>query len=70
LCIKDTGIGINEKDLPLIFDRFYMADKGRSRDNDSSGIGLSIVKRVVDYYKFKIDVESKVGLGSSFTIHF
>src|SRR5574344_133801 len=70
LCIKDTGIGINAKDLPLIFDRFYMADKGRSRDNYSSGIGLSIVKRVVDYYKFRIDVESKVGEGSSFTIHF
>lgn len=68
--IIDTGIGINNSNIERIFDRFYMVDKGRSRENDSSGIGLSIVKNICDYYGFKILAESKVNKGSSFTIYF
>lgn len=70
IVVADSGIGINETDKDRIFERFYMVDKGRSRDNDSSGLGLSIVKHICDYYNFKIFVSSEINKGSTFEIVF
>lgn len=66
--VRDTGIGIAEKDLPHIFDRFYKADAARTRAKGSSGLGLSIVKWIIDRHKGTITVESRPGSGAEFTI--
>lgn len=67
ISIEDTGIGMNKDALQRIFDRFYRADKSRSiRGN---GLGLSIVKRILDLHNYKISVESQVDVGSVFKIN-
>lgn len=68
LTISDTGIGIPAESLPLVFDRFYRVDKSRSRNQGGSGLGLSIVKAIVDTHKGKIDVQSESGAGTTFTV--
>ena len=68
LSIQDTGIGIPEEDLPLIFNRFYRVDKARTRDEGGSGLGLSICKQIAESHKGKIEVESKLGVGTRFKI--
>ncbi len=69
ILLRDTGIGISEKDLPYIFDRFYRVDRARSsEDGFSSGLGLSIVKKLVEKHKWRIEVESKVNQGTIFKI--
>jgi heavy metal sensor kinase len=69
LSIQDTGIGIPEKDLPFIFDRFYRVDKARSKDEGGSGLGLSICRHIAEAHKGEIKVESKPGLGTRFKVH-
>ncbi len=66
--VKDTGIGIEEKYLNNIFGRFEQVNKSLSRNAEGSGIGLSLVKSIVEMHDGKISVESKVGEGSIFKI--
>lgn len=68
MAVKDSGCGIDEKDLPLIFERFYRADKSRSRLTGGSGIGLSIVKSIITAHGGTVAAESKLGKGSQFTV--
>jgi len=66
--VRDTGRGIPEKDIPYIFDRFRQVDGSQTRDQEGTGIGLSIVKEFVDLHKGRIHVESSPGQGAGFTI--
>ncbi len=69
LCeVADNGIGIPEKHLPHVFDRFYRVDKSRSRKRGGSGLGLSIVKHILEAHQQTINVRSSPGLGSTFGI--
>ena len=68
LSVTDTGIGIPPESVPKIFDRFYRVDKSRSRAAGGVGLGLSIVRAIVDAHKGKIEVSSEVGKGTTFTI--
>jgi two-component system OmpR family sensor kinase len=67
--IKDTGIGIAENEIPYIFDRFYRVDKARCKRIGSGGLGLSIVKRIIQLHNGKIEVKSTPGQGSTFIVH-
>ncbi len=66
--VKDTGIGIPEKHIDRIFERFYVVDKSRSKRTGGTGLGLSIVKHIVLLHNGKIDVRSVPGEGTTFTI--
>jgi heavy metal sensor kinase len=66
--IQDTGIGIAPEDQPYIFDRFWRADKVRSREIGGTGLGLSIARWVVRQHRGNIDVRSEPGKGSTFTV--
>lgn len=68
--VIDNGIGIPEKDLPYIFERFYRSDISRSKNTGGSGIGLTITKTFVEAHGGKIYVESKINKGTVFTVVF
>lgn len=68
LKVSDTGIGIEEKDLPHIFEKFYRERSERTKNISGTGLGLSIVKGVVEAHHGSIYVESEVGKGTKFTI--
>lgn len=68
--ITDTGIGLEKDEIPRIFERFYMVDKGRNRNTNSTGLGLAIVKHIVEDMSGTIDVTSTLGEGTTFKIIF
>ena len=64
--VSDNGIGVSAEHLPHVFDRFFRADKSRSRDAGGTGLGLAIVKHIMEAHKQTINVRSKAGQGSTF----
>ncbi len=66
--VADTGIGIFPKDLPRVFERFYRADKARSRQTEGTGLGLAIVKHLVQSHGGEVGVKSEIGKGSEFWV--
>jgi heavy metal sensor kinase len=66
--IRDSGIGIPEKDLPYIFERFYRVDQARTRESGGAGLGLAIARTFVDLHGGSINAESKLGLGTAILI--
>lgn len=67
--VKDSGIGIPEKELDKIFDRFYMADHSSRRPHEGTGIGLSLVKKLAELMEGKLEVKSIEGQGSEFMLY-
>lgn len=67
--VEDQGIGIEATELPRLFERFYRVDRARSRNQGGTGLGLSIVKHLIEAHHGKVEVRSKVGKGTTFTIH-
>ena len=70
MVVEDEGIGIEKTDLENIFKRFYKSDKVRNRSAKSYGLGMSIVKNIVEFHKAKIDIESEVEVGTRIMVTF
>jgi two-component system phosphate regulon sensor histidine kinase PhoR len=66
--VKDTGMGIDEKDIPRVTERFFRVDKSRSRERGGTGLGLAIVKHIMEAHGEKFSIESEPNVGSTFTI--
>jgi two-component system sensor histidine kinase ResE len=66
--VRDTGMGIPYKDLPYVFERFYVAERSRTRGVSGAGLGLSIVKQIVEAHRGSVDVESSLGRGTTITV--
>lgn len=66
--VSDTGIGIPPESIPRIFERFYRVDKGRAREEGGTGLGLAIVKHVAQAHGGQVEVESRLGRGSTFRV--
>jgi two-component system, OmpR family, phosphate regulon sensor histidine kinase PhoR len=65
--VSDNGPGIDEKDLPRLFERFYRVEQSRNRNEGGSGLGLAIVKHIIESHGQTINVRSTVGVGSTFS---
>jgi two-component system heavy metal sensor histidine kinase CusS len=68
--VADSGCGIDAAHLPFLFDRFYRVDRSRSSATGNVGLGLAIVKGIVELHGGSVDVESRVGSGTRFVLHF
>jgi signal transduction histidine kinase len=68
IVVRDNGVGIGEKDLPHIFDRFYRTEESRSRDHGGSGLGLAIVKWIAEAHGGSVQATSFLDKGSAFTV--
>lgn len=69
ICVRDNGKGISSNDLPHIFEHFYRADFARDRKSGGSGIGLAIVKQLIELHSGKVEVKSEQGKGSEFIVY-
>jgi two-component system phosphate regulon sensor histidine kinase PhoR len=70
LAVQDTGIGIAEEDIPRVTERFYRADGGRARQRGGTGLGLAIVKYALRRHDAELEIQSRLGQGSTFVCHF
>ena len=68
--VQDTGIGIDQKHIPRLTERFYRVDRGRSRDAGGTGLGLAIVKHSLSRHQAQLDIKSTPGIGSRFAARF
>ena len=66
--VSDTGIGISPANLPFVFERFFRGDRARRTYSGGSGLGLSIVKWIVEAHKGEVSAASKAGEGTTFTV--
>ncbi|WP_391121655.1 ATP-binding protein [Psychrobacillus sp. L3] len=66
--VEDTGYGIPSEDLPYVFERFYKADKARTRGKSGTGLGLAIAKNIVERHAGNLSVESELGVGTKFIV--
>jgi two-component system phosphate regulon sensor histidine kinase PhoR len=64
--VTDDGLGIDRKDIPRLFERFFRVDKSRSREQGGSGLGLAIVKHIIEAHHQTINVRSTIGVGTTF----
>jgi two-component system phosphate regulon sensor histidine kinase PhoR len=70
LWVRDTGIGVAPEHLPRLTERFYRVDRGRSRETGGTGLGLAIVKHIAQRHGARLEVDSRLGAGSTFTLRF
>lgn len=70
LSVTDTGIGIEQENIPRLTERFYRTDPARSRAAGGTGLGLAIVNHIVNRHQASLEIQSKVGQGSEFSVHF
>jgi signal transduction histidine kinase len=68
LCVQDTGIGIKPEDIPLLFEEFRQLDATSTRRYEGTGLGLSITKKIIELFHGTVQIESTVGLGSTFIV--
>ena len=69
IAVPDTGIGLSPEEAKMVFSRFWRADAGRDRESGGLGIGLAVVKEIVDRHGGWVQVEGEKGKGACFTIH-
>ncbi len=68
IVVEDTGVGIDAQDMPYVFDRFFRSDRARRAYRGGSGLGLSIVRWIVEAHEGRVRVESRLGQGSRFSV--
>ena len=69
ISVEDTGIGLTREEAKMVFSRFWRAEGGRNRETGGLGVGLAVVKEIVDRHGGWVQVEGEKGLGATFTIH-